>query len=157
MSRAVTERDFRLPEFADAKVEDYEFRADGKLVRKDRWEQGFRNIVSALGISTRDFEIPVVNGLVGDLRHTMEILHDQLGIEMPELDGSTEVGTNPFNDIIVALDAKVPVMAKPSYVTETVEVEPVDAETVEAETVEMANHEAYDVGYLKEDKRRKPK
>lgn len=38
MRRQVAELDFRLPEFRDAKVEDYEFREDGKLVRKDRWE-----------------------------------------------------------------------------------------------------------------------
>ena len=54
----VSEYDFRMPEFRDAKVEDYEWRSDGKLVRKDRWETGFRNIASALGFDGREgFEI----------------------------------------------------------------------------------------------------
>jgi hypothetical protein len=57
MTRQVTEQDFRMPEFRDAKVEDYEFRADGKLVRKDRWQQGIYRIVSAVGMSVREFEI----------------------------------------------------------------------------------------------------
>ncbi|ENZ1687435.1 hypothetical protein [Pseudomonas aeruginosa] len=55
--REVTELDFRRPEFRDAKVEDYEFRQDGALVRKDRWERGVRAIVAALGWSRRDFEV----------------------------------------------------------------------------------------------------
>ncbi len=55
--REVTELDFRRPEFRDAKVEDYEFRKDGALVRKDRWERGIRTIVAALGWSRRDFEV----------------------------------------------------------------------------------------------------
>ena len=56
--RVVTEQDFRRPEFKDAQVDDYEFRADGALVRKDRWEMGIRKIVSFLSISARDeFEI----------------------------------------------------------------------------------------------------
>jgi hypothetical protein len=61
----VTERDFRMPEFRDAKVEDYEFRrGDGKLVRKDRWERGIRSIAYELfGDTGRDFEIEeVVDG-----------------------------------------------------------------------------------------------
>lgn len=55
--REVTERDIRMPEFRDAKLEDLEFRADGKIVRKDRWETGIHNIKSALGDSRREFEI----------------------------------------------------------------------------------------------------
>ena len=39
MTREVTEADFRMPEFKDAEPKDYEFRADGKIVRKDRWEK----------------------------------------------------------------------------------------------------------------------
>lgn len=55
----VTEGDFRRPQFRDAKVEDYEFRDDGKIVRKDRWEMGFRRIAGRTGF-TRDFEIDEV-------------------------------------------------------------------------------------------------
>lgn len=62
-TRVVTERDFRMPEFLDAKVEDYEFREDGKLVRKDRWETGvnsIRNAVYHLLPNPREWEIPDV-------------------------------------------------------------------------------------------------
>lgn len=58
MSRAVTERDFRIPEFRDANVEDYEFRSDGKLVRKDRFQTGMRDI--AWLFFSSDYEIPDV-------------------------------------------------------------------------------------------------
>lgn len=57
MIRAVTERDFRSPEFADADPKDYEFRGDGKIVRKDRWETGIHRIRHALGDDRREFEI----------------------------------------------------------------------------------------------------
>ena len=60
MSRVVTERDFRRPEFYDADPKDYEFRADGAIVRKDRWEMGIRNIWNIVngGLTPRsDFEI----------------------------------------------------------------------------------------------------
>lgn len=56
-SRKVTERDFRMPEFRDANPDDYEFRSDGKIVRKDRWEQGIHSIRYALGDNRREFEI----------------------------------------------------------------------------------------------------
>ncbi len=62
--REVTEQDFRMPEYRDAKPEDYEFRADGKLVRKDRWERGIRSIVGILGMSRDDFEIEDVVNLI---------------------------------------------------------------------------------------------
>lgn len=60
--RAVIEADFRIPEFRDAKPEDYEFREpDGKLVRKDRWERGIRKIASILEMGGRvGFEIEEV-------------------------------------------------------------------------------------------------
>jgi hypothetical protein len=62
--RAVTERDLRLPEFRDAKIEDLEFRADGKVVRKDRWENGIHRIRDALGDSRREFEVEdIVNAV----------------------------------------------------------------------------------------------
>lgn len=57
MARDVTETDFRMPEFRDAKPEDYEFRKDGKIVRKDRWETGIHRIRSHLGDERREFEI----------------------------------------------------------------------------------------------------
>lgn len=67
-NRIVTELDFRMPEFRDAKPEDYEFRGDGKIVRKDRWESGMTSIASALGFSIRGgYEIPHVVQRVQDL------------------------------------------------------------------------------------------
>lgn len=57
--RQVTERDLRKPEFMDAKVEDYEIRDDGAIVRKDRWEMGIRRLAGMVNCS-RDFEIPDV-------------------------------------------------------------------------------------------------
>ena len=62
--RPVTEIDLRMPEFRDPdlKLEELEFRSsDGKIVRKDRWETGFRSIATALGFNAREgFEIPDV-------------------------------------------------------------------------------------------------
>lgn len=58
----VTEFDLRAPEFQrhDIKPEDYEFRDDGKVVRKDRWEVAVRNVVSIIGWSRREFELSEV-------------------------------------------------------------------------------------------------
>lgn len=54
MSDPITERDFRMPEFLDAKPEDYERRGDGAIVRKDRWETALRAISSAMGVNARE-------------------------------------------------------------------------------------------------------
>lgn len=60
--RAVTEADFRLPEFRTAKLEDYELRpGDDKPVRKDRWMTGLLQIASTVGLHSRQgFEISQV-------------------------------------------------------------------------------------------------
>lgn len=68
----VTERDIRMPEFKDARLEDLEFRADGKIVRKDRWETGIHSIRSILGDSRREFEISDVINAVRALVATIE-------------------------------------------------------------------------------------
>lgn len=57
MTRPVSEKDFRMPEFKDAHPEDYEFRADGKIVRKDRWEMGIHQISQIVFPGVREFEI----------------------------------------------------------------------------------------------------
>lgn len=62
--RAVTERDIRMPEFRDARLEDLEFRSDGKVVRKDRWETAIHENRSALGDRRREFEIADIVGAV---------------------------------------------------------------------------------------------
>lgn len=67
MPREVREQDFRRPEFRDAKVEDYEFRDDGAIVRKDRWERGLRDIASMVVGSRSKFEVKDVVDAVGDL------------------------------------------------------------------------------------------
>ena len=40
--------DFIIPEFRGKNLEDYEVRADGKVVRKDRWEKGIHCIRNLL-------------------------------------------------------------------------------------------------------------
>ncbi|WP_439884474.1 hypothetical protein ACTACK_18100 [Pseudomonas syringae] len=60
MPREVTELDFRKPEFRNEKVEDYEFRADGAIVRKDRWETGMHQVASLVGSTRGGFEIDKV-------------------------------------------------------------------------------------------------
>lgn len=52
--RQVTEADFRHVEFREAKVDDYEFRDDGRLVRKDRWEKCVRSIATMFGVDARE-------------------------------------------------------------------------------------------------------
>ena len=46
--REVTERDFRMPEFRDAKPEDYEFRANGKIVGIDGREFEIDEVIAAV-------------------------------------------------------------------------------------------------------------
>lgn len=69
--RKVTERDFRKDEFYHANPEDYEFREDGKVVRKDRWEMGLRSIATKLGVY-RDWEIEDIKIAVDELLETVE-------------------------------------------------------------------------------------
>jgi hypothetical protein len=72
MTRQVTEQDFRKPEFKGADPDDYEFRGDGAIVRKDRWERGMFEIARAIGINCRDgFEIP-------DIVHAVEVIVGQI-------------------------------------------------------------------------------
>jgi hypothetical protein len=68
----VTERDIRMPEFKDAELDDLEFRADGKVVRKDRWENAIHSIRYALGDTRREFEISDVISAVRALVATIE-------------------------------------------------------------------------------------
>lgn len=72
MTRAVTEQDFRLQRYRDAKVEDYEFRGDGALVRKDRWECGIGSIRFLVGINGREYEIDEVTERVRFLAEVAE-------------------------------------------------------------------------------------
>ena len=62
----VTENDFRKDEFKDKDPKDYEFRKDGVIVRKDRWEMGMRIIASIL--VEGDYEIDDIIQMVRDLK-----------------------------------------------------------------------------------------
>ena len=72
--RDVTERDFRMPEFRDADPADYEFRNDGKIVRKDRWQTGIMNIASIVGGPRWEYEIHEVVERVQALVDKVETL-----------------------------------------------------------------------------------
>lgn len=67
--RRVTERDLRMPEFRDF-TDDFdalEFRSDGKIVRKDRWENAIHAIRNRLGDCRKEFEVSEVVDAVGAL------------------------------------------------------------------------------------------
>lgn len=81
IKRAVTERDFRAPEFTDADPADYEFREDGKVVRKDRWERGIRSIQAIVGSGRRNFEIP---DLVAKVEAIVGFWHEADPDDFPE-------------------------------------------------------------------------
>jgi len=87
MAREVTERDLRRPEFYDAKLEDYEFREDGAIVRKDRWLTAIHKIRSILGDRRREFEIDDVIRAVDAL---VDFLPSQE--EEPDCDGGSRAG-----------------------------------------------------------------
>lgn len=62
--REVTEMDLRLPEFRTTRPDELEFRRDGRLVRKDRWESAVHRIRSIVGQTGGEFEIDeVVDGV----------------------------------------------------------------------------------------------
>lgn len=62
------------PEFAGMSPTDLEFRADGTLARKDRWEQGIRQIAGIVGMDPRQtFE---VHDIVGAVRMLTKAVQD---------------------------------------------------------------------------------
>jgi hypothetical protein len=80
--REVTEADFRMAQYRDAKPEDYEFRDDGVLVRKDRWETTVRFIASKFGADAREgFECEALAYWVADF-----------------VDRAKEAGIQPYYD-----------------------------------------------------------
>lgn len=67
--KQVTEQDLRMPEFRDVPLEALEFRADGAIVRKDRWERGILTIAGIVGLNGRGgFEIREVIDAVDFLK-----------------------------------------------------------------------------------------
>lgn len=81
MKIEVTERDFRAPEFKDAKAEDYEFDGDGKVVRKDRWQRAIEKIRFYVGVQGRTYEIDHVIGGVFALRYEQASGIDVTGLK----------------------------------------------------------------------------
>lgn len=57
MNKEVSITDFLMPEFKGANPEDYERRTDGQIVRKDRWVNGMRKILTIVGLNDCNFEI----------------------------------------------------------------------------------------------------
>ena len=74
----VTEMDFRKEEFINKNPEDYEFRDDGAIVRKDRWQIGMLNIASILGL--KDFEISDVVEIVRELKYEKDLTEESKSI-----------------------------------------------------------------------------
>ena len=85
----VTEFDLRAPEFKhpSVKPEDFERRADGAIVRKDRWVTGMHQIAEALDLSTRSFEIQDVI----DAAHEADAARDALNEAYNELVSSVDL------------------------------------------------------------------
>lgn len=77
-TRPVTEADLRAPECREGTPADYEWRDDGKIVRRDRWERGIREIADALKMS-QSFEIADVVAHVVAMRDRTSQLLDLLG------------------------------------------------------------------------------
>lgn len=70
--RDVTERDMRDPKYGMGEPHEFEFRDDGAIVRKDRWEMGIRRIAGAVGaLEHRQFEIDDVVQRVQDMTDWM--------------------------------------------------------------------------------------
>lgn len=66
--REVTERDMRDPKYGMGEPHEFEFRNDGAIVRKDRWEMGIRRIAYAVGgLARREFEIADIVKRVEDM------------------------------------------------------------------------------------------
>lgn len=101
--REVTERDFRRPEFEHADPKDYEFRDDGKIVRKDRWRVGIFRIASEFGFCSRaGFEVAEVVAMAEEMADRRWFKVDEE--DYPKPDG-TYIGVNSagfvgaFNEI----------------------------------------------------------
>lgn len=68
MTREVMEKDLRAPEYREGKPEDYEFRSDGKIVRKDRFKRGMQDIATILFGGRHEYEISEVVAAVHKLK-----------------------------------------------------------------------------------------
>jgi len=60
VSREVMERDLRAPAYREGKPDEYEFRSDGAIVRKDRFQTGMRDVAAIIFGCGHDYEIAEV-------------------------------------------------------------------------------------------------
>lgn len=97
MTRAVTERDLRHPDFARGEPDEYEFREDGKIVRKDRWENGIRRIAGALGMSRQPFEVSDICGAVEKRISPAPHFEDWLENDLPLKDYESHIKDGNFD------------------------------------------------------------
>lgn len=65
--RAVTDDDFRPPEYRGLRAEDYEFDIKGNLLPKERWRSGMLKIAHILGFEGHNFDIEEVVQCVWEL------------------------------------------------------------------------------------------
>lgn len=72
MSREVMERDLRAAAYRDGNPEDYEFRSDGAIVRKDRFQTGMRDIAAIVFGCGHDYEIA----------HVIKAVHALQGVQL---------------------------------------------------------------------------
>lgn len=69
----ITERDLRMPEFRDCTLEELERREDGSIARRDRWEQGIRQLAGIMGFDPRkQFEVADVVAAVKAMKTAVE-------------------------------------------------------------------------------------
>ena len=85
------ERDLRAAEFSEGKPDEYEFRSDGKIVRKDRFQRGMRDIAAIVFGSGHDYEIVDV----------IKAIHNLQGVR---LDGALDMARDVFESEPKALE-----------------------------------------------------
>lgn len=66
--REVTEQDLRAPQYREGKPDEYEFRDDGKIVRKDRFVRGMQDIAAIIFGGRHQYEIAEVVAAVHRLQ-----------------------------------------------------------------------------------------
>lgn len=83
--REVTERDMRDPKYGLGEPSEFEFREDGAIVRKDRWERGLRSIAYMVGaLNRREFEIGDVVSRIDDITTWLSLPLDE-DVAAPEV------------------------------------------------------------------------
>ena len=86
------ERDLRAPAYRDGKPDEYEFRSDGAIVRKDRFQTGMRDIAANIFGCGHDYEIAEV----------IKAVHRLQGVRLTE---ALDVARDVFDSEPKALEA----------------------------------------------------